>query len=78
VSGRPLTASEVAREELHVGRSTVPRLVATEGLPCFVLAVGPHGRRLIRFDRDEVREWLKGRAERKVSDWTRYQRREPA
>jgi excisionase family DNA binding protein len=78
MSGRLLTPAETARDVLNVGRSTVPRLVRDEGLPCVVLATGPKGRHLLRFDRDEVQKWLEGRRERQLNDWSRHQRRSPA
>jgi predicted DNA-binding transcriptional regulator AlpA len=77
VSSRLLRPAEVA-ELLAVSKSTVARLVATEDLPCRVLCVGPGGKkrqnRLLRFSQAEVEAWVEGRAERKVTDWTRYQR----
>jgi predicted DNA-binding transcriptional regulator AlpA len=84
MSARLLRPVEVAAL-LAVSRSTVVRLVATEGLPCRVLCVGPgggkrnHPNRLLRFSQSEVEAWVEGRAERKLLDWSRYSRkREPA
>jgi predicted DNA-binding transcriptional regulator AlpA len=83
LSERLLRPGEVA-ELLAVSKTTVARLVRDEGLPCRVLCVGPggakrnHPNRLIRFSQTEVVKWVEARAERKDTDWSRYQRKGPA
>ncbi len=64
-----------AAELLKVSRSTLQRLVDQEGLPAMIARVGPNGRRLLRFRRGEVQEWIAGRRARQLTDWTRYERK---
>lgn len=71
---RLLSAQEVARDILGVALSTVGRLVDREGLPAVRVCGGDGKRRTLRFRREAVEKWLAGREERKVADWSRFQR----
>jgi helix-turn-helix protein len=57
---------EEAARELRVSRATLERLRREEGLPCFLL-MDSGKKRLYRYSRQEIVEWMKGRRERQVT-----------
>ncbi len=72
-AGHLLMPREVA-DLMGVALSTVGRLVDREGLPAIRISGGDGKRRTLRFRRDQVEKWLAGREERKIADWSRFQR----
>ena len=71
---RPIDAARL----LGVSRPTVLRLVRDEGLPAVLLSGGEGRRRILRFDADQLREWIGGRRDRQIAatiEGRRYTRR---
>ena len=68
-----LTTRELAAR-WKISSDTVIRLADIEGLPHALLNANGNGKRLRRFDADQVDQWFAGRVARSRQDVTRYRR----